>query len=70
MARGHRGYGPANVMRKLHDMKFPARKIDLIEHARQSADPDREQVAGALEEIEDRSYKTPGDVLREVGRKR
>ncbi len=68
MARGRRRYGPANVMRRLHDMKFPARKLDLIEHARHSAGPDTKEVVEALEGIEDRSYNTPGEVLREVGR--
>jgi hypothetical protein len=67
MARGVGGQGPANIMKHLGGMGFPANKRQLIDHARQAAGPDTDQVVKVLQRIDDREYATPADVMSEVG---
>jgi hypothetical protein len=67
MTRGVGGKGPANIMKHLGGINFPAHKDDIIEHARQGEGPDTDAVLGVLNQIEDREYTSPAEVLKQVG---
>jgi len=70
MARGVGGVSPANIMKHLGGVDFPANKQQLIEHARNkdSDAPDTDAVIGVLEQISDKEYDSPAEVLKEVGK--
>ncbi len=57
---------PIQLQKFLKDMDYPARKKDLIEHARRrGADAD---VLSTLERIPDQEYDGPTGIAREVGK--
>lgn len=68
MARGVGGHGPANIMKHMKGIDFPANKEKLIEHAKEAPGPDTQDVVEILEQIADRTYETPAEVMKEVGR--
>ncbi len=68
MARGVGGHGPANIMKHMKGIDFPANKKKLIEHAKEAPGPDTQDVLEILEQIADKTYKTPAEVMKEVGR--
>ncbi len=67
MARGVGGHGPANVMKHLKGIDFPVSKQQLLEHARKGPGPDTEDVMDVLEQIPDKEYNTPAEVMQELG---
>ena len=67
MARGVGGHGPANVMKHLKGKDFPARKNELIEHAKKSEGPDTDEVLKVLKQLEDKEYHTPAEVMKALG---
>lgn len=68
MARGVGGRGPANIMQHLKGIDFPASKDDLIDHASMSEGPDTDDVVNVLQQIDDRDYRSPAEVMEQVGR--
>ncbi len=66
MARGAGGRGPANIMGHIKGIDFPARKNDLVEHARETEGPDTDEVVNALEKLPNRKYNSPADVMHEI----
>ncbi|MGZ4902331.1 MAG: DUF2795 domain-containing protein [Halobacteriota archaeon] len=66
MARDAGGHGPANIMDHLKGIDFPARKNDLVEHARETEGPDTDEVVNTLEKLPAREYISPADVMHEV----
>jgi hypothetical protein len=67
MARGVGGHGPANVMKHMKGIDFPAKKKDLIAHAKKAEGPDTEEVLEILNRIEDKEYNSPAEVMKELG---
>ncbi len=67
MARGVGGRSPANIMDHLKGIDFPARKSELVKHARETEGPDTDEVVNALEKLPDRQYNSPADVMHEIG---
>ncbi len=66
MARGVGGRGPSNIMAHLKGIDFPARKSDLVEHARETEGPDTDEIVNTLEKLPDRRYNSAADVMHEV----
>ncbi len=67
MARGVGGHGPANIMKHLKGMDFPADKGDLLSHAGNDQGPDTEEVLDVLKQLPDKQYHSPAEVMKEVG---
>jgi hypothetical protein len=68
MTRGVGGHGPANIMKHLKGMHFPASKDDILNHARSGAGPDTGAVMDVLEQIDNRQYDSPAGIMHEVGK--
>lgn len=68
MTRGVGGKGPANIMKHMKGIHFPADKRDVVAHARQGEGPDTQAVVAVLDKIEDREYDSPAEILKQVGR--
>lgn len=68
MARGVGGQGPANIMKHLKGINFPASKSDIISHARSGAGPDTDSVIDILNKIDDGRYDSPAEVMHQVGK--
>ena len=68
MTRGVGGHGPANIMMHLKGLDFPADKKKIISHAKTGPGPDTDDVLEILKQIADKTYESPADVMKEVGR--
>lgn len=68
MTRGVGGHGPANIMKHLGGLNFPASKQEIIDHARNGQGPDTEDVLEVLNKIDDRTYDSPAGIMHEVGK--
>jgi len=68
MARGVGGHGPANIMKHLKGISFPASKQDILNHAENGEGPDTREVIDVLRQINDGEYGSPADIMKEVGR--
>ncbi len=56
---------PIQLQKYLKGMDYPAKKQDLLEHAKeQGADRD---ICSTLEQLPDEEYETPADVSKAVG---
>ncbi|HEX2962276.1 MAG TPA: DUF2795 domain-containing protein [Ignavibacteriales bacterium] len=67
MARGVGGHGPANIMKHLKGLDFPANKSKLLSFAKRGEGPDTDDVLSILQQIPDKSYNSPAEVMKEVG---
>jgi hypothetical protein len=60
------GHSPANVTKHLKGINFPAKKNDLVKHAKkEGAD---KQVLDELQGFEDREYGSMADVMKAFGK--
>lgn len=66
MARGVGGGSPANVAHYLKGIGFPAKKKDLVSHAKKN-DAD-EQVIQELDRMPDQEYGNMADVMKGFGK--
>ena len=57
---------PAVIEHSLKGIHYPSQKIDLIKKAKENEAPS--QVLSFLGKFEDKEYKSPIDVAKEVGR--
>jgi hypothetical protein len=73
VARGVGGVSPANIMKHLGGIDFPADREKLIEHAREKGKdqdaPDTQEVVDFLEQLPSKTYESAPDVLKAVGEK-
>lgn len=60
------GHSPANVTKHLKGINFPAKKNDLVKHAKKGG-ADKE-VLNELQGFEDREYGSMADVMKEFGK--
>jgi hypothetical protein len=67
MERGVGGHGPANVMKHLGGIDFPANKQEILEQAKRGEGPDTKEVVEFLEKIPDREYGGPQEIMKEFG---
>jgi hypothetical protein len=69
MARGVGGHGPANIMKHLKGIHFPADKNDILSIAKQKEQgPDTPDVIGVLNKIPEKEYSSPAEIMKEVGK--
>jgi hypothetical protein len=68
MARGVGGVGPANIMKHMKGIHFPASKEDILATAKKGPGPDTDKVLGILQQIPDQTYNTLPDILKAVGK--
>ena len=68
MTRGVGGQGPANIMKHLKRIVFPADKDRILEVAGRGPGPDTRKVMEILAQIPDRKYYSPAEIVREVSR--
>lgn len=66
MARGVSGGSPANVAKSLKGIDFPAKKKDLINHAKKNHA--EEQVLQELKKMPEQEYGTMADVMKGYGK--
>ncbi|MHB0977273.1 MAG: DUF2795 domain-containing protein [Candidatus Aquicultorales bacterium] len=67
MTRGVGGHGPANIMKHLKGIHFPASKDAIVSHAQQGPGPDTGDVMDTLNKIPDKQYNSPAEILKEYG---
>lgn len=65
MARGMGGQSPSNIAHHLAGIDFPAKKEDLVQHAKQKHA--EEDVLEILEQMPDQEYGNMADVMKGVG---
>ncbi len=68
MARGVGGMGPANIMKHLKGIHFPATKQDILDLARRGEGPDTGQVESVLQKISDKEYQSVAEIMKEIGK--
>ncbi|HOX41117.1 MAG TPA: DUF2795 domain-containing protein [bacterium] len=69
MARGVGGKGPANIMKHMKGIKFPATKDEIVKIAQgKDQGPDTEDVVGVLKKLPEKDYTSPAEILKEVGK--
>lgn len=72
MARGVGGIGPANIMKHLKGIHFPADKkqlLDLVEQNRNRPGmSDTEDVKSILGKVEDKQYGSVAEIMKEIGK--
>lgn len=62
------GSGPANIMKHLGGLQFPASKQQIIDHAKNTQSPDTDQVITVLRQIDDREYDSPAGIMNQIGK--
>lgn len=65
MTRGVGGHSPANIAHSLKGIDFPARKQELVEHARRNQA--ETAVMEILRQMPEQEYHTMADVMKGVG---
>jgi predicted transcriptional regulator len=55
-------------MKHLKGIDFPVDKKHLIMHAKKAEGPDTDQVIEVLDQIEEKKYNSPAEVMHEVGK--
>jgi hypothetical protein len=68
MARGVGGHGPANIMKHLKGISFPASKERIVKQAEQGPGPDKEEVLDILNKISEKEYRSPAEIMKEIGK--
>ena len=58
---------PAQIQQRLEGVDYPASKKDLINHAQNKGDGNKE-VMNALNQLPEKDYNSPVDVSKEVGK--
>lgn len=59
------GVSPAEIQKHLKDMDYPARKQDLVNHAKsRGADQD---ILSILEQLQDQQFNNAADVSKAIG---
>ena len=68
MARGVGGRGPANIMKHIKGLHFPASRDEIVENAKKASGPDTSDVVEILGKLPEREYSSPPEILKEVGK--
>ncbi len=68
MTRGVGGHSPANVLKHLKGLDFPADKQKILAHAGRAPGPRTREVVEHLARIPDRVYRSPAEVMMEMGK--
>lgn len=65
MARGMGGHSPSNVTHHLKGIDFPAKKSDLVQHAKKNGA--ESEVLDAIEAMPEQDYENMADVMKAYG---
>lgn len=68
MTRGIKGPAPANIMKHLKRMQFPADKGKILSHAERGPGPNTKMVVEILNRIPEKEYRSPAEIVAEIGR--
>jgi len=68
MARGVGGHGPANIMKHLKGISFPAKKDQIIDLAQKGPGTDTNEVVDVLNRIENKEYNSVAEIMKEIGK--
>ncbi len=68
MTRGVGGHGPANIMKHLKHIDFPADKQRILSIAGKGPGPKTREILEVLNRIPDRAYNSPSEIIREVSK--
>lgn len=68
MARNTGGKSPINIMRHTKGLSYPTTKEKIVKNAQNGPGPDTEQVVGVLEKIPEKEYRSPAEILKEIGK--
>lgn len=68
MARGVGGIGPANIMKHIKGIHFPASKQDIVNTAKNGPGPDTDRVLEVLSKIPEDQYPSPAQILKAIGK--
>lgn len=68
MTRGVGGLGPANIMKHLKHIHFPADKRAIISYAQKGPGPNTRNVLALLERIPDKEYRSPSEIVHEIAK--
>jgi hypothetical protein len=66
MTRGVGGHSPANIMKHLRNIHFPADKGTILRYAQHGPGPKTRSVLEVLRLIPDKSYRSTSEILHEV----
>ena len=68
MAKGVGGRGPANIMKHIKGLKFPATKEQIVSHVEKAEGPDTDVVLEVVRKLPEMEYPTPAQILKQVGK--
>ncbi len=68
MTRGIKGPAPANIMKHLKRIHFPADKGKILSHAERGPGPSTKMVMEVLHRIPEREYRSPAEIVCEIGK--
>jgi hypothetical protein len=68
MARGVGGIGPANIMKHIKGIHFPASKEDIVNQVKKGPGPDTDKVLEIVNKLPEMEYPSPAQILKEVGK--
>jgi hypothetical protein len=54
-------------MSHLKGIDFPASKADILRMARGGEGPDTPKVLSVLQQIDDREYNSPAEIMKQIG---
>lgn len=67
MARAE-GHSPANIMKHLKGIDFPVSKEQMLSHDEHAPGPDKDEVLETLKHLPEKEYRSPAEVMKEVGK--
>ncbi len=68
MARDVGGIGPANIMKQMKGIHFPATRSEIVELVKNGPGPDTDQVIGIVEKLPEKEYKSVAEIMKEIGK--
>ena len=66
--RGLGAGSPANIMKHLKKLHFPADRETILSHAGKGPGPATQHVLDSLMRIPDKEYRSTIEIVREIGR--
>lgn len=68
MARAVGGRGPANIMKHMKGIHFPATKSEIVDIAKKAQGVDTDMVVEVLGKLPDQEYSSLPEILKQVGK--
>ncbi len=62
------GVSPAVILKHLGGLHFPATRQQIVDHAKKNQEGgDTDRVVSVLNQIDDKEYQSPTEILKEIG---